>query len=232
MAATSLHLARMPDMGRPAEKWAIVVPVKRLDAAKTRLQLDPDVRIELALAIASDTVRAALACPSTAVVIAVSDDSRAAPVLRALGAVVVPDRPDAGLNPALQHGAKVAEVPAGAGVAALAADLPALRPEDLANVLEATAQHGVVVVADAAGAGTTLLAAAEAARFEPMFGTESRARHVAAGAVDLSESAGLSLRCDVDTIADLTTAYRLGLGPATTHVVQAHDLVDLATRAD
>ena len=219
-------------MGRAADKWAIVVPVKRLDAAKTRLQLDPDVRIELALAIASDTVRAALACPSTAVVIAVSDDARATPVLRALGAVVVPDRPDAGLNPALQHGATVPEVPVGAGVAALAADLPALRPEDLAEVLESTAQHGVVVVADAAGAGTTLLAAAEASRFRPMFGAGSRARHLAAGAVDLSDWAGLSLRSDVDTIADLTTAFALGLGPETTRVVQAHDLVDRATRAD
>jgi 2-phospho-L-lactate/phosphoenolpyruvate guanylyltransferase len=232
LAATSLHLARMPDMGRPADEWAIVVPVKRLDAAKTRLQLDPDVRIELALAIASDTVRAALACPRTAVVIAVSDDARATPVLRALGAVVVPDQPDAGLNPALRHGASVPEVPAGAGVAALAADLPALRPEDLADMLAATAQHGIVVVADAAGAGTTLLAAVEASRFRPMFGAQSRTRHVAAGAVDLSESAGLSLRSDVDTVADLRTAYALGLGPATTRVVQAHDLLDRATGAD
>lgn len=219
-------------MEGPAEKWAIVVPVKRLDAAKTRLQLDPDVRIELALAIASDTVRAALACPRTAVVIAVSDDERATPVLRALGAVVVPDHPDAGLNPALQHGASVPEVPAGAGVAALAADLPALRPEDLTDVLEATGQHGIVVVADASGAGTTLLAAAEASRFRPMFGADSRARHVASGAVDLSGSAGSSLRSDVDTMADLTAAHALGLGPATTRVVQAHDLVGRATRAD
>jgi 2-phospho-L-lactate guanylyltransferase len=219
-------------MGPAAEKWAIVVPVKRLDEAKTRLQLDPDVRIELALAIAADTVRAALACPLTAVVIAVSDDPRAAPVLRALGAVVVPDRPDAGLNPALGHGATVPDVPAGAGVAALAADLPALRPGDLADVLEATARHGVVVVADAGGIGTTLLAAADATRFHPMFGTDSRARHVAAGAIDLSSSAGASLRRDVDTIADLTTASALGLGPASERVVRDHGLVDLAQRAD
>lgn len=219
-------------MGSAAQKWAIVVPVKRLDEAKTRLQVDRDVRIALALAIAADTVRAALACPLAAVVIAVSDDVRATPVLRELGAVVVPDLPDAGLNPALRHGATVPDVPAGAGVAALAADLPALRPNDLSEVLEATARHGVVVVADAAGVGTTLLAAADVARFQPMFGADSLARHTAAGAVDLSASAGPSLRRDVDTIADLVTASALGLGPDSARVVRDHGLVDLAQQAD
>lgn len=219
-------------MGQPAEKWAIVVPVKRLDGAKTRLQVDPDVRIELALAIAADTVRAALACRYTAVVIAVSDDARATPVLRDLGAVVVPDRPDAGLNPALLHGATTPDVPSDAGIAALAADLPALRPDELAEVLAATSEHGVVIVADAAGAGTTLLAATTAKRFHPSFGADSRARHVAAGAVDLSESAGRSVRCDVDTLADLAVAHELGLGPASARVVEDRRLVDVAAEGD
>ena len=219
-------------MGHPAEKWAIVVPVKRLDGAKTRLQVAPDVRIELALAIAADTVRAALACRSMAVVIAVSDDPRATSVLRDLGAIVVPDRPDAGLNPALLHGAAMPDVPPDAGIAALAADLPALRPDELADVLAAASEHGVVVVADAAGAGTTLLAAAEASRFLPMFGADSRARHVAAGAIDLSASAGPSLRCDVDTIDDLTAAIGLGLGPASARVVLDHGLADQPMQAD
>jgi 2-phospho-L-lactate/phosphoenolpyruvate guanylyltransferase len=219
-------------MGRIAERWAIVVPVKRLDGAKTRLRLDRDVRIELALAIAADTVRAAIACLWTEAVIVVTDDTRAASVLRDLGAVVVPDRPDAGLNPALVHGATVPAVPMGAGVAALAADLPALRPGELADVLAATSQHGVVVVADAAGRGTTLLAATSVERFRPAFGEGSRARHVAAGAFDLSDSAGHSLRCDVDTLADLSVASSLGLGPASARVVQDRHLLDRVSQAD
>ena len=219
-------------MGRGAERWAIVVPVKRLDGAKTRLRLDPHLRIELALAMAADTIAAALACPSVDVVIAVSDDQRATPVLRDLGAVVVPDRPDAGLNPALVHGASAAEVPAGAGVAALAADLPALRPQELRDVLAAAGDYGLVVVADAAGGGTTLLAATAADRFVPAFGAGSRARHVAAGAVDLTEAAGDSLRRDVDTLADLVAAHVLGLGPASAQVVRDRHLLDAVARAD
>jgi 2-phospho-L-lactate guanylyltransferase len=222
----------MPDMsalaGRPCPagqtRWAIVVPVKRLADAKTRILVERDVRIELALAMAADTVGAALACPLVEVVIAVSDDEHATSVLRTLGAVVVPDSPDAGLNPALVHGASVSEVPGGVGVAAIAADLPALRPHELADVLTAASRHGVVVVADAGGDGTTLLAAADPERFRPAFGVNSRARHVAAGAVDLTDSAGPSLRTDVDTLADLDAAAALGLGPATEAAVHRRQL--------
>lgn len=219
-------------MGRTAERWAIVVPVKRLASAKTRLQVDPDVRIELALAMAADTVRAAVACALTEVVIAVSDDPAAAPVLRALGAVVVPDRPDAGLNPALRHGATVREVPADAGVAAIAADLPALQSGELADLLAASSDRGVTVVADAAGVGTTLLAATDVDLFRPEFGPGSRDRHVAGGAVDLTDSAGLSLRCDVDTLADLAAARAIGLGPESSRVLRDRQLLDHVVRAD
>jgi 2-phospho-L-lactate guanylyltransferase len=222
----------MSDMGRSAKRWAIVVPVKRLASAKTRLQVDPDVRIELALAMAADTVRAAMACPLTEVVIAVSDDPAATPVLRALGAVVIPDQPDAGLNPALRHGATVSEVPAGVGVAAIAADLPALLPAELADVLGATADSGAAVVADAAGEGTTLLAATTIEWFRPEFGAGSRARHVAGGAIDLTDTAGRSLRCDVDTLADLVAAHALGLGPESSRVVRDRRLLGAVVRAD
>lgn len=219
-------------MGRGTERWAIVLPVKRLASAKTRLQVDPDVRIELALAMAADTVRAAKACPLIEVVIAVSDDPAAAPLLRALGAVVVPDQPDAGLNPALRHGAAVSEVPAGVGIAAIAADLPSLRPDELADLLAAANDRGSAVVADAAGGGTTLFAAEAVDRFRPQFGPDSRARHVAGGAVDLTDTAGRTLRCDVDTLADLVVADALGLGPESSRVVRDRRLLDATVRAD
>ena len=47
--------------------WAVVVPVKRLELAKTRLtQYAGDHRERLASAFAADTVAAALACPAVA----------------------------------------------------------------------------------------------------------------------------------------------------------------------
>src|SRR5215470_14083851 len=86
--------------------WSLVVPVKVLARAKTRLaSLAGADRPALALAMAADTVAAALDCPQVGRVIVVTDDPQAAQVLAGLGAVVVPDRPGRGLNGALRHGA-------------------------------------------------------------------------------------------------------------------------------
>src|SRR5437763_959615 len=144
--------------------------------------------MELALAMALDTVRAAMACAGAAVVVAVTDDARAVAALQELGATVVADEPDAGLNPALVHGAAADVVPGSAGIAALSSDLPALRSRDLDDALTQAARllsatDGAAVVTDAAGIGTTLFAAGSRATFRPAFGAGSRAAHVGAGAV-------------------------------------------------
>ena len=89
--------------------WSLVIPVKVLARAKTRLAslAGPD-RPALALAMAADTVAAAQDCPQVGRVIVVTDDPQAAEVLAGLGAAVVPDRPGRGLNGALRHGAAYA----------------------------------------------------------------------------------------------------------------------------
>lgn len=204
-------------------RWAIVVPVKQLAVAKSRLLAGDAVRRDLALAMALDTVRAAADCPAVSEVIAVSDDRLAVEALRALGVHVVPDRPDAGLNPALAHGAREAALrdPAVA-VAAMSADLPALRPEDLDEILALADATSSAVVADTNGEGTTLLTARPAGLFRPCFGEQSRRAHVDAGALDLTAAAAASLRQDVDTVADLAAAAGLGCGSSTSEVLARH----------
>ena len=89
--------------------WSLVIPVKVLARAKSRLAgLAGPAREELALAMAADTVSAAAACPVVAAVVVVTDDASAASTLGELGALIVPDEPAAGLNPALAHGASLA----------------------------------------------------------------------------------------------------------------------------
>lgn len=198
--------------------WTLVVPLKPLARAKSRLAATaggPE-RTRLALAFAQDTVRAALACTSVRGVSVVTDDHRAALELSALGARIVPDAPDAGLNAALAHGA--AEVRARrpqAALAALNADLPALRPEELGRVLDFAARFPRAFLADAAGTGTTLLSALPGQVLGPHFGPRSRARHRASGAEEIVLSGVRSVRQDVDTAADLVAAGALGLGPFT-----------------
>lgn len=202
-----------------ATAWGVVVPVKQLAVAKTRLGAYGDaLREELALAFAADVVAAALASPPVVRVLVVTDDPVAARTLAALGAHVAGDRPDAGLNAALAHGAALLreQLPE-CGVAAVSSDVPALRPEHLAHVLADVPPGGRAFVADADGRGTTLLAAGPGAALAPAYGGASRLRHLASGAVEL-EGAD-ALRRDVDTPADLEHARRLGPGPRTAAVL-------------
>ena len=194
-------------------RWGAVVPVKLLSLAKSRLAAYGDpARAELALAFADDVVTALLSCPAVAEVVVVTDDVRAAEALRRPRTRVVPDHPGGGLNAALEHGAALLDPRLGA--VALAADLPALRPDDLARAL---AQVGArAFVADAQGVGTTVLAAAPGHALRPSYGPGSRQAHLASGAVELA--APPALRRDVDTPGDLRAALRLGVGPRTAAV--------------
>ena len=202
-------------------QWTLVVPLKPLARAKSRLSdtADDGLRPGLALAFAQDTVAAALECPAVRGVVVVTDDALASRELAALGARIVPDEPRDGLNAALTHGATVAGAsrPA-ARVAALNADLPALRTAELARVLEGAAEFPRAFLADSAGFGTTLLTAGRGLELRPLFGPDSRARHRASGAVELCLDGVDSVRQDVDTGADLRAALALGTGPHTAAV--------------
>lgn len=103
-------------------------------------------------------------------------------------------------------------------MAALNADLPALRPAELTRVLAAATEFPRAFLADAAGIGTTLLAAAPGRELTPAFGMDSRARHRASGAVELRLEGVDSVRQDVDTGGDLRAALALGVGPRTAAV--------------
>ena len=75
-------------------RWTVLLPVKVLARAKSRLAvLAGDRRRELALALASDTVSAVLACPEVARVVVITSDPVAGPLLAGLGAVIVADEP-------------------------------------------------------------------------------------------------------------------------------------------
>lgn len=192
--------------------WTIIIPVKQFSRAKSRLvDFTPDRRRELALAFALDTVVAALGSSLVERVVVVTNDPAARPCAD-LGAELLDDRPDAGLNPALVHATQVVRSDdPDASIAALSADLPALTTLELTTVFELM-RSAYWFVGDAAGTGTTLLAARGGHRLGPSFGPDSYAEHRALGA-DVATLDGLArLRRDVDTQADLEDAVRLGVG--------------------
>lgn len=187
----------------------LVVPVKTLDRAKSRLvgaRLD---RPALALAFALDTISAAL--PVVRGVLTVTSDPAVVVELRALGveSVAGPE----GLNEALRFGFGVLRSrDAGSVVGALQADLPALRTGELAAALAAA--RGRAFCPDRQGTGTTLLLSEPGGDLTPAFGGASAGAHAASGAAALL-GPWPSLRHDVDTAEDLRLAADLGLGART-----------------
>jgi 2-phospho-L-lactate guanylyltransferase len=204
--------------------WLVVVPVKVLAAAKSRLAgldgLTDASRAELALAMAADTVAAASASEAVERVVVVTDDRGAAGELSAPGVLVLPDQPRNGLNAALAFGAAQAQRHwPGRGTAGLAADLPALSPAELSGALIAAARLPEAFVPDAAGTGTTLYTARPGTAFRPRFGPASRRAHAAGGAAELDLPVSSGLRRDVDTPGDLRAAIALGVGRRTAAAV-------------
>lgn len=210
----------------------LVVPVKPLPRAKTRLRGAADGGVgdlgahqRLALALARDTVAAAVAATAVRHVLVISSDPAVAVEVGALGAEVVTD-PGRRLNGALRHGAALLRSrDPHVALGALQADLPALRPAELDAAVAAAAVlfAGGATRAfqpDAPGEGTTLLLVAPGQDLDPHFGRGSAARHRASGARPLPGDRP-GLRRDVDTAADLDDAVALGVGAWTRAVVDA-----------
>jgi 2-phospho-L-lactate guanylyltransferase len=151
--------------------------------------------------------------PAVAGVIVVSSDPQLLAVLtdgdsgeppcgRAQVAVLAD--PGAGLNAAISAGIDSARASdAGAHVAVLLGDLPAMRPADLARALELARPHPLAFVPDAATTGTTMICVSPGVPVEPLFGEGSAKAHAAAGFTTLQIPADSGLRRDVDAPRDL-----------------------------
>lgn len=203
----------------------VVVAVKRLAAAKTRLApmfSAPD-REEVVLAMLVDTVTAALAVPAVATVLVVTPDRMAADAAEQVGARALTDPTPSGhsdpLNNALTAAADLA-AREGPNIVALQGDLPALQPYELAEAIASARAVGRAFVADRHGDGTAALLAF-GTPLAPCFGADSANRHRRSGAVEL-QGRWPGLRCDIDTPEDLEAAQRIGVGPATTKALTSH----------
>ncbi|MBU6244952.1 MAG: 2-phospho-L-lactate guanylyltransferase [Actinomycetales bacterium] len=224
--------------------WSAVVPVKAIGQAKSRLLPAGNAgRGDLALAFLRDVLTALSHARALTEIIVVSTDEAVRGPARAAGARFLPEGRPAGLNPAALAG--VRQAGPGQRVAVIAGDLPCLDAAAVDHILARAAEHERSFVCDAAGTGTTMLLTATPARCEPMFGERSRARHAAAGYVELGGRVELGrhgelggrvalgrqspddrlpaivadafrrARRDVDTAVDLWDAIRIGVGAAT-----------------
>lgn len=196
----------------------LVIAVKRLGAAKTRLApvFSASTRENVVLAMLIDTITAASAVPAVRTVTVVTPDEGAADAARQLGARVLRDPTPEGHRDPLNNAISVAEAAVRdetPNIVVLQGDLPALQPQELADAITAGRRYRRSFVGDRHGTGTSALLAFGVALL-PRFGPDSAQRHRNSGAMELT-GAWPGLRCDIDTPDDLLVARRLGVGAAT-----------------
>ena len=201
---------------------ALVIAVKRLSAAKTRLApvFSAATRENVVLAMLMDTIIAASAVPALRSVTVVTPDEVAADASRSLGARVLMDPTPQGHRDPLNNAITAAETAIREetpNVVALQGDLPALQPQELDEAIAAARAHPRSFVGDRHGTGTSALFAFGVG-LNPHFGPDSAQRHRHSGAIELT-GAWPGLRCDIDTPDDLLVARRLGVGTATVQAI-------------
>jgi 2-phospho-L-lactate guanylyltransferase len=230
-------------------RYDVVIPVKPLVGAKSRLaaSVDEATRSALARAFALDTIEAACSAQRVARVIVVGDLSGHLDEVPE-GLLVVAEPEPRSLAAAIRHGiaeARRTAAPAAAaadegaptahdadpagrshrGIAVLLGDLPALTSAALDAALGAAARHPLAFMPDADATGSTLATAAAHTRFEPAFGVDSASLHRTLGFHDLSHELAPAIaapaRRDVDTIDALEAALQLGIGTHTAEAVAA-----------
>lgn len=208
----------------PDADIALVIAVKRLAAAKTRLApvFSAGTREKVVLAMLIDTITAASAVPAVRSITVVTPDDGAAAAAGRLGARVLTDPTPAGHRDPLNNAIRAAEAEVRAetpNVVVLQGDLPALQTHELAAAVADARRHARSFVGDRHGTGTSALFSFGVA-LDPRFGADSAQRHRGSGAIELT-GAWPGLRCDIDTPDDLLVARRLGVGPATAAAIGA-----------
>lgn len=216
---------RTDGAGEVAGDVALIIAVKRLAAAKTRLApvFSARTREKVVLAMLVDTLTAASGVAAVGLITVITPDDDAAATAAGLGAGVLADPTPEGHADPLNNAIAVAErmvAESFSNTVVLQGDLPALQTQELAEAIAAARQHGRSFVADRLATGTAALCAFGIA-LGPEFGADSAARHRRSGAIELT-GAWPGLRCDVDTPADLTAARRLGVGSATARAIAPH----------
>ena len=195
-----------------AQHVVAIVPVGTLAGSKSRLGavLDAEEREELALRLATTTIRAVLDAARIDETIVVTPDDAVRDLAASLGARPIRQRAG-GLNRGIDLARDEAVAAGASAILIVPIDLPDVTPDAIdavASALDDPRRPLVAIVADRHGRGTNALLIAPPDAIEPCFGGDSHAAHVAAAeaaGATLVELAG-PLRVDLDTPDDLLLA--------------------------
>ena len=191
-----------------------VVPVKALEGSKSRLlpELQQAQLEALSLAMLSDVLIALLDTPSLERVVTLTPDTAVANTARALGADAL-QRPDAGLNAAIDAAARDLAAGSDAPFLVVLGDVAGAEGSEIEKLFE-TLRDGKTpgaVLAPSSDGGTAALLRAPHDAMPACFGRDSASRHrVAAQAAGIAfrEMVLPSLSLDLDCAEDLEAFAR------------------------
>jgi 2-phospho-L-lactate guanylyltransferase len=183
--------------------WTVLVPLKRLAEAKSRLDLAAVQRQRVAVAMTRSMLIACRASTRVGRIVAVlqdpEDGDQFASLVEEIRIEAIP-----GLNPAIRRAEAALRGREMRGrVAVLPGDLPFVTSVDIDQALALAAGHRRSFVPDRQASGTILLAATEGTALDPHYGPDSAGRHLSTGARMLAVAVGSGLRHDVDVVTDL-----------------------------
>jgi 2-phospho-L-lactate guanylyltransferase len=202
-------------------KCWMIIPVKRLSAAKSRLAAELTLyqRRELVCALLIHTLKALNGVNGIAGKIVVGRDRAVQRIAENQGAVFVPEKVHDGLNRALARAAREAVRRGAEAIMILPADLPWLKKRDIAAALKEAGRPPFLRIApDGAGIGTNLLFMAPPGLIRFSFGDRSYRRHIHAArkaGAKIFEICRISLAEDLDHPEDLAGVYGGVLGKST-----------------
>lgn len=186
-----------------------LLPVKRLDAAKSRLAevFDPRQRAELAAAMLEDALDLCAAADFVRW-FALSGDGAVAETVGARGIETLPDPMEGDLNASLAHAITDLERRGASSVTVIPVDAPLATADELHDIIDSGSLSDLVVVPAERDAGTNGLYLSPPGVVPPRFGEGSFSAFVA-------EAEAAKLRCsilalpglavDVDVVADIHT---------------------------
>jgi 2-phospho-L-lactate guanylyltransferase len=195
----------------------VIVPVKRLSAAKSRLAetLTLRQRGELVCSLLARTLEELGRVKGIGGTIVVGKDRAVRRIAICHGAAFVQEKTHDGLNRAIARAAREAVRRGADSIMVLPADLPYLKKADVAGALTRTGKPPFVRIApDRAGRGTNLLLMAPPGLIRFSFGEESYRRHIAAAqhaGARVSEFRRALLTEDLDCPEDFARLYSAGL---------------------
>lgn len=182
-----------------------IVPQKALSGAKSRLEgvLSARERTALSLALLRNVCGALRAVPDVESVFVMTPDAAAQAAASEWGVPSLVD-PCPGLNAALEQ--IVRDGTRSFAVLVVAADLPLLRPADVAALLAAARPGRLVLAPSKEGTGTNAVVIPAGIAFHPAYGTGSLAAHRHGARTrghEVVEVRRPGLAFDLDTEADL-----------------------------